>query len=54
MTKTVSITRRLEFDAGHRIPGHAGQCRNLLRTDTPEFGHLREELHAGHRADAGQ
>ena len=29
MTKTVSITRRLEFDAGHRIPGHAGQCRNL-------------------------
>lgn len=23
------ITRRLEFDAGHRIPHHAGQCRHL-------------------------
>ncbi|MDR2092753.1 MAG: 6-carboxytetrahydropterin synthase QueD [Azoarcus sp.] len=23
------ITRRLEFDAGHRIPAHASQCRNL-------------------------
>jgi 6-pyruvoyltetrahydropterin/6-carboxytetrahydropterin synthase len=23
------ITRRLEFDAGHRIPNHAGQCRYL-------------------------
>jgi 6-pyruvoyltetrahydropterin/6-carboxytetrahydropterin synthase len=23
------ITRRLEFDAGHRIPDHASQCRNL-------------------------
>lgn len=23
------ITRRLEFDAGHRIPGHHGQCRHL-------------------------
>lgn len=25
----ISITRRLEFDAGHRIPSHGGQCRNL-------------------------
>jgi 6-pyruvoyltetrahydropterin/6-carboxytetrahydropterin synthase len=23
------ITRRFEFDAGHRIPDHASQCRNL-------------------------
>lgn len=23
------ITRRLEFDAGHRIPDHHSQCRNL-------------------------
>jgi len=25
----VAITRRLEFDAGHRIPNHGGQCRHL-------------------------
>ncbi|HEY9278886.1 MAG TPA: 6-carboxytetrahydropterin synthase QueD [Eoetvoesiella sp.] len=24
-----SITRRLEFDAGHRIPDHRSQCKNL-------------------------
>ena len=29
MNKQVSITRRLEFDAGHRIPNHGGQCRNI-------------------------
>ena len=23
------ITRRLEFDAGHRIPSHSGKCRNF-------------------------
>ncbi|THF63238.1 6-carboxytetrahydropterin synthase QueD [Pseudothauera rhizosphaerae] len=23
------ITRRLEFDAGHRIPDHASQCRHI-------------------------
>lgn len=23
------ITRRLEFDAGHRVPSHASQCRHL-------------------------
>ncbi|MHB8760606.1 MAG: 6-pyruvoyl trahydropterin synthase family protein, partial [Thiobacillus sp.] len=23
------ITRRLEFDAGHRIPNHGSQCRHL-------------------------
>ncbi len=25
----MQITRRLEFDAGHRIPGHSSQCRHL-------------------------
>ena len=25
----ISITRRLEFDSGHRIPNHNGQCRHL-------------------------
>jgi len=25
----ISITRRLEFDAGHRIPNHGGQCKHL-------------------------
>lgn len=32
MTKkppNISITRRLEFDSGHRIPNHDGQCRHL-------------------------
>jgi len=27
--KTMEITTRLEFDAGHRIPNHNSQCRNL-------------------------
>jgi 6-pyruvoyltetrahydropterin/6-carboxytetrahydropterin synthase len=25
----ISVTRRLEFDAGHRIPDHRSQCRNI-------------------------
>ena len=25
---TYSITRTVEFDAGHRVPSHAGRCRN--------------------------
>lgn len=25
----ISITRRLEFDSGHRIPNHGGQCKHL-------------------------
>jgi len=25
----ITITRKLEFDAGHRIPDHNSQCRNL-------------------------
>ena len=27
--KYFEITRKLEFDAGHRIPNHNGQCRHL-------------------------
>lgn len=26
---SITITRRLEFDAGHRLPNHASQCRNI-------------------------
>jgi len=29
MAAAVRVTRRLEFDAGHRIPDHRSQCRNL-------------------------
>ena len=25
----ILITRRIEFDAGHRIPNHTSQCRHL-------------------------
>ena len=25
----IEITRRLEFDAGHRVLGHEGKCKNL-------------------------
>jgi 6-pyruvoyltetrahydropterin/6-carboxytetrahydropterin synthase len=25
----ISVTRRLEFDAGHRIPDHRSQCKNM-------------------------
>lgn len=28
-TEGISITRRVEFDAGHRIPDHSSQCRNI-------------------------
>jgi 6-pyruvoyltetrahydropterin/6-carboxytetrahydropterin synthase len=28
-TFMLTITRKLEFDAGHRIPDHKSQCRNL-------------------------
>lgn len=27
--KTIDVTRRIEFDAGHRIPSHKSKCRNL-------------------------
>lgn len=26
---TVQITRKVEFDAGHRIPNHESKCRNI-------------------------
>ncbi len=26
---SISVTRRLEFDAGHRLPNHQSQCRNI-------------------------
>ena len=29
MPATIAITRRLEFDAGHRLPNHKSQCRNI-------------------------
>jgi 6-pyruvoyltetrahydropterin/6-carboxytetrahydropterin synthase len=29
MHTMLTITRKLEFDAGHRIPDHKSQCRNL-------------------------
>lgn len=29
MTEIVDITRRVEFDAGHRIPDHRSKCRNV-------------------------
>src|SRR3569833_3333090 len=29
LTTMLTITRKLEFDAGHRIPDHKSQCRNL-------------------------
>lgn len=29
LNKMLTITRKLEFDAGHRIPDHKSQCRNL-------------------------
>lgn len=28
-TGEISITRRIEFDAGHRVPDHQSQCRNI-------------------------
>jgi len=29
MNKKIEITRKLEFDAGHRIPHHDGHCRHV-------------------------
>jgi 6-pyruvoyltetrahydropterin/6-carboxytetrahydropterin synthase len=28
VTETCTIVRRIEFDAGHRVPMHDGKCRN--------------------------
>ena len=29
MSKLLTITRKVEFDAGHRIPNHSSKCRNI-------------------------
>lgn len=29
MPKPITCTRRMEFDAAHRVTGHEGKCRNL-------------------------
>jgi 6-pyruvoyltetrahydropterin/6-carboxytetrahydropterin synthase len=29
VTSTLEITRKIEFDAGHRIPDHGSKCRNI-------------------------
>jgi 6-pyruvoyltetrahydropterin/6-carboxytetrahydropterin synthase len=29
MSALIAITRRIEFDAGHRIPDHHSKCRNI-------------------------
>ena len=34
----ISVTRRLEFDAGHRIPDHRSQCRNKYRIHAERAG----------------
>lgn len=46
--KLVSVTRRVEFDAGHRVPGHQGACAN------PHGHRYRVEVSAaGQVADDG-
>jgi 6-pyruvoyltetrahydropterin/6-carboxytetrahydropterin synthase len=48
MQATHTISRRIEIDAAHRVPGHTGKCRNL-------HGHryLVEAVCAGVLAEAG-
>jgi 6-pyruvoyltetrahydropterin/6-carboxytetrahydropterin synthase len=29
MQKTITVTRKFEFDAGHRVLGHKGKCQNI-------------------------
>ncbi len=48
------ITRRLEFDAGHRIPNHASQCRHLHgHRYAIEITLSGEIIHAGGAAEEG-
>lgn len=46
-TNSISITRRVEFDAGHRVPDHQGQCRNLhghrYALEVTVVGQVRQE-----------
>jgi 6-pyruvoyltetrahydropterin/6-carboxytetrahydropterin synthase len=48
MPSTHTISRRIEIDAAHRVPGHTGKCRNL-------HGHryLVEAVCSGALAEAG-
>src|SRR5262245_21992536 len=48
MASTHTISRRIEIDAAHRVPGHTGKCRNL-------HGHryLVEAVCAGELAEDG-
>src|SRR5262245_12908186 len=45
---THTISRRIEIDAAHRVPGHTGKCRNL-------HGHryVVEAVCSGELAEAG-
>jgi 6-pyruvoyltetrahydropterin/6-carboxytetrahydropterin synthase len=48
------ITRRLEFDAGHRIPDHRSQCRHLHgHRYALEITLSGEVIEAGGRPDTG-
>ena len=43
------ITRRLEFDAGHRIPQHDSQCRHLHGRYVAQLPLLHEAVEAARR-----
>ncbi|WP_288380097.1 6-carboxytetrahydropterin synthase QueD [uncultured Massilia sp.] len=50
----LTITRKLEFDAGHRIPDHKSQCRNLHgHRYTLEITLLGEVIDAEGNSDNG-
>lgn len=47
-TNKIRVTRRLEFDAGHRLPNHSSQCRHLhghrYRLEITLSGKLQAEI----------
>lgn len=49
----INITRRLEFDAGHRIPDHRSQCKNLhghrYVLEITLEGEISDEVHSPER-----
>ncbi len=50
----IMITKRLEFDAGHRIPNHKSQCRNLHgHRYALEISLVGEPIHAPGTSDHG-